>query len=193
MAAKEISRKITESVVTGGFKKWFPALMASAFTKNDKGEMVQIEPAPVMPLYQVIGFVHGAKPGASEYGEFVKFTGQFRATNAADGAITDAPILILPNFLAEGLYAALQSPGRQGPIQVALAVGVRYDATALTKYVFVIHDLLPASEHDPLAMLAQSVASGQALLSAPAASPTPAPAPAAEPAPTPAPAKGKSK
>jgi len=185
---REISRKITESVITGGFKKWFDALIAMSVQNG-----AVVTPAPVMPLYSVIGFVHGGKPGATEYGEFIKFHGQFRATNAADGVITDAPTLIIPNFLAEALWAVVNAPGRQSPVQIALKFGVQYDTAANTKYRFRIENLLAPSEHDPLEMLAAAVAAGQPLLEAPASAPTAAPVAVQVPAPTAAPASGKRK
>lgn len=196
---QEVARKITQSTVTGGASKWFQKLLAISFVEktdpktgavivdgNGHKEMVPVEPAPVLPLYRVIGYVHSGKPGASEYGEFVKFHGQFRATNLADGVQTDAPVMILPNFLADALYGILQAPGRSGPVQVALEFGAKYDAAAAVKYVFVVHDLMPASQADPLSLLEHSVNTGAPLqLTAPA--PTEAPTPAPTQAPTPAP------
>lgn len=197
---REISRKITDQTITGGYRAWFGKLQGMSLEKVGD-ELKPISPAPVLPLYRVIGFVHNGKPGSSEYGEYIKFLGQFRATNLfgdTAGVQTDAPAMFLPGFLAESLWGVLSAPGRSGPVQIALEFGVVYAEEASTKYKFIVRDVLPPSESDPLALLESSVKSGQPLLSAPVGATNeqaPAAAPAATPAPTPAPApagkKGK--
>lgn len=199
---REVGRKVTVATASGGIKVFFPKLVSVSFEKTGEVDAQGIEVTklketlPVLPLCRIMGYATTAKPGVSEFGEFIKFGGQFRGTNLATGEQTDAPQCILPNFIGEGLFAAIQNPARNGPVQFAIEVGAKYDDTAIAKYVFIVNDLMPKTEHDPLAMLETSVNTGKPLgaLSAPAPAAalppaTPAPTQAPAPAPTQAPAR----
>jgi len=170
----EIARKITISTVAGKAAKWFEKLMNS--------------PTKSLRLMQVFGFATFSKPDASEYGEFVKISGNFRAVNLDTGEITNAPQVILPNFLGQALHGALMTPDRSGPVKFAFEIGVVYDPAAATKYVYTIRDLMPPQQDDPLAAM-QALIMGAAKPALDAPNPTPEPTP--EPTPPPAPARRK--
>lgn len=146
----ELSRKITIKTVTGGAEKWFESLM-----KSESKEM---------ELMDVFGYANGAKAGTSEYGEFIRLTGTFRAVNRIDGSgeITNAPAVILPTHIGEAMKAALEAPERAGPLQFAFRIGVRYDVNMATKYVYTIRDMLPPEQNDPLNALAQKLGHSKA-------------------------------
>lgn len=166
----ELSRKITVATVAGGYEKWFDKLVQSA--------------SKSLELMSVYGFANGAKVGASEYGEFIKLLGNFRAVNLDTGEIINAPVVILPTYIGEALKAALDNPDRTGPVQFAFKIIAKYDVTSVTKYVYVIHDLMPPQQNDPLSTLGQAIGyeKQQALeLSSAAAEPAPAePTPVAQ-------------
>lgn len=190
---REQARKITIATVSGGAKAFFPRLMVASFEKTgvdaQGNDVLKLKDTPpVLPLVKIIGYINGAKPGMSDNGEFIKFLGNFRGTNLATGEQLDGPVMIVPNYLADSLYAAVQDTNRVGPIQIALEFGARYDESAVAKYVFVCHDLLPRGEADPLSLLENAVNTGQGLLTAaPASAAALAPAPAPTQAPAPAP------
>jgi hypothetical protein len=142
MAGKEITRKITLSVVAGKATTWFDALMAS---ENKR-----------LPLANIIGQTTGYVAGASDFGEFVKFRGRFRGTNLQTSETVDAPVCILPTFVAESLRSALDT-GEARSVDFAFGVEVVYDASSVTKYRYEVRDLLPPSESDPLASIEASV------------------------------------
>jgi hypothetical protein len=136
---EQMARKMTIKTITGGAAKWFPTLTSVSFEENgvdaqgNKVLRLKNEP-PILPLCKILGFTSTAKGGASEFGEFIKFGGQFRGTNLADGVVSEAAQCLLPPFVADGLFAALQNPDRKGSVQFAIEIGVQYDDTAVAKY-----------------------------------------------------------
>lgn len=172
--AREVARKITFTTAFGGGKKWFEKLMAKS--PDEAGNRV-------LPLGKIYGIANGYTAGATDLGEFVKFAGQFRSVSYETGESTDAPQVILPNFLAASLKGAIDAPERTGPVQIALEVAAQYDGESVTKYRYILRDLLPPAVNDPLAALEQSMSQGVMALAAPAAAdPAPALPPAAAPA-----------
>ncbi len=150
----EIARKITITTIAGKAGKWFEKLMST--------------PNKEMRLMQVFGFATVSKPDASEFGEFVKIHGNFRAVNLETGEITNAPQVILPNFLGQALHGALTTPDRSGPVKFAFEIGVKFDASSVTKYTYTIRDLLPVQQDDPLAAMQALIAeAGKPALEAP--------------------------
>lgn len=142
----ELARKITISTVTGGAKEWFEKLMALPVDNRQ------------MNLMAVYGFANGYKADSSEFGEFVKINGTFRAVNQQTGEITNSPQLILPTYIGHAMAAALDSPDRAGPLKFAFEVDVKFDASAIAKYVYVVRDIMPAQQDDPLSALGAALA-----------------------------------
>lgn len=176
----EIARKITIATVSGGPGDWFEKLIALPAESR------------VMNLMAVYGFANGYKPGATEFGEFVKILGNFRAVNKQTGETTDSPQLILPTYLGHSFAAALDAPERSGPIKFAFEIDVKYDVTAATKYVYVVRNVMPATQDDPLSALGALLSYEQPkALFAPESTPAPTPTPAPTSAPAPAAPKGK--
>lgn len=141
----ELARKITISTVTGGPKDWFEKLMGLPTDSR------------VLNLMAVYGFAHGYKADSSEFGEFVKINGQFRAVNQQTGEITNSPQLILPTYIGHAMAAALDTPNRAGPLKFAFEIDVKFDASAVTKYVYAVRDVMPAQQDDPLSALGASL------------------------------------
>lgn len=130
-------------------------------------------------VMRVIGESRGYKTGNTAFGEFVAFTGQFRATNMATGEIYTGPNLFLPD-VASGLMRA-QHDSSEGPIQFAFDIGVQ-PASTPHGYEYTVTPLMEPSESDPLAALeAKLTANAPALVfDAPKAAPETAAAPEAE-------------
>ena len=180
-AAREISRKITISTVTGGPKKWFDKLIKA--TPGADG-------VQSLDLCRIYGYAQGYTAGVSDFGEFIKFAGSFRGVNLDTGEVSEAPQVILQPFLAAAFKSALDAPERSGPVQFAFLIRAVYDPSAAAKYRYAVLDLLPPAVSDPLAELeARMLGAPAATPALPPAAPAPAPAPAAS---APAP-KGKGK
>lgn len=160
-------------------------------------------------LATFIGSVTQVRPGeVKDTGQpFAKLVGSFEATNLLTGEVfTNSPVLILPNFVGDGIADAVMRGGAQA-VDFAVCITARYDEKAAVGYEFGAESLLPTQEADAVSAIKAKLASaGIALpapkevpqLSAPAAPAAPAPAAPTAPAPAPAapasePAKGKGK
>lgn len=106
--------------------------------------------AKTQGVMRVIGESRGYKTGNTAFGEFVAFSGQFRATNMANGEIFTGPNLFLPDVVS-GLMRA-QHDSAEGPIEFAFDIGVQ-PANTPHGYEYTVTPLIEPTASDPLAML----------------------------------------
>lgn len=138
------------------------------------GEKPDIEallkaPGKRMDLMDVYGVVTKAKPGSSDYGEYVRFLGTFVAINLQTKEEFESSVCILPRFLEEGLYGALGTEGAQN-VEFALRLSIKYDKEAATNYVYEHKNLVPTKETDAMQALADKVKAAAKALPAPSKS-----------------------
>lgn len=201
-ASNEISRKITIATVTGGARKWFNQLTALALgnaTAADKSDA-----HGSIPLMAVYGRATGVSHGSTEFGEFTKFHGNFRAVNLVpkedgtpNGEVTNSGQVLLPPHLNGMLEGALRGDGAVS-VEFAFEIHAKYDNDAATKYTYTVLDRMPIQPaSDPLLQLEVAMglkpASELQLTNTPNAETGEVAAPAASPAPSPAPAAATSK
>lgn len=147
-----IARKLTLAGVAGKSTAWFEKLMAIP------GEH------KVLPLANIIGQATGFEVGGTDFGEYVKFRGQFRGTNLETGEQTDAPAVILPAHLGNVLRSALEGKTDDvRSVDFAFGISARYDASAATKYIYDCRSLMAPAASDPLAALEGQVKQALAL------------------------------
>ena len=158
MATKEISRKITISTIAGKATAWFEKVMKH---KDEKGNALPFK------LCRLYGAASGFTLGATEFGEFCKFRGTFRAINLVTGETQDAPQIILPDHLAEMLKSAIER-AEGGAVQFAFEISAIFDASVATKYRYIAESNLPPVQNDPLAQLEAQMKEAGFALPAPA-------------------------
>jgi hypothetical protein len=145
-------RKITVKTVTGGVTdELFAQLVAS--------------PKDPIPMMKVWGIATRMKPGSSDYGTYVKFNGQFRAVNIADGAIFRSSTMLLPKFLEDdlaGIIGVGAADGKTPQVEFGFELSVKYDKTSATKYVYMAENIVEAQDTDQLMKL-DSLVLGKAL------------------------------
>lgn len=113
-------------------------------------------PDKQIKLARIFGIATKAKPGASDFGEFVKFQGQFRAINLETGAEYQSGGLILPPVAQDFLEGALSGENVES-VQFGFDITVRFDNTAIAKYVYEVTPLLEPQENDPLTLLGKTI------------------------------------
>lgn len=164
-------KKITMSEVcglaraSGGFKP------KTHFGADENGNF-----APFL-LMRVIGVVDSYKSGTTNYGEYLKFEGNFGAINN-DGIEFRSTVAILPPP-ADALLKQAVDKAEGAPVQMAFDVMAVQDAGD-RGYKFQVTPLMEQAESDPLAGLMGSVnkefalpAPKQAALSMESANPKP--------------------
>lgn len=140
MSAVMIIRKITVKLVSG---------------KVDIEEVLK-SPDKRMDLMTVFGFASKAKPDSSDYGMYVKFSGQFRAVDMRTGEEYSSGTIILPPVAQDLLLGALEHEGAES-VQFGFKIGVRYDKEAVTKYVYDVESVVKPSEDDPMERLSLEI------------------------------------
>jgi hypothetical protein len=91
----------------------------------------------------------------SNYGDFLKFNGNFVGVNMRTGERFRSAALILPQLVEHVLDTAITEAG--GPVEFALEIGVKYSEKGNTGYVYTIKPLLEPSETDPMERLLSKV------------------------------------
>jgi hypothetical protein len=145
----EVIKKITVKIVTGGVDI---VKLVDHHKANPPGS-----PGAVLWLMEIFGVATGFKPGETvlpdgKVSPWVKFIGQFKAMNLAGGAVFRSGACLLPGAIPDLIFGALQNEENKS-VQFGFRIGVRFDETAATKYVYVTDSLLPVKENDPLEML----------------------------------------
>lgn len=162
-SAVELLRKITNKTVLGK-------------------EFLQATPKEPTKLYTLYGVISGYQAGTTEYGEFLKFKGDFKAKVAHDGKEFRAPACIVPvpmdNVLA-GMYDAavkeMVDPetgelpsGKRPQCQFAVEIGYKPGDTP-TGYEWTVTPLMEMQENDAIVALENQLKSGLAIEHKPAA------------------------
>ena len=125
-------------------------------------------PRPTLWLAQILGGANDYKPGETDKGQFVRFLGQFKGTNLHTGEAKHASSCILPGAIPNMLFAALK--GGASSVQFGFRIGVHYDDSAVTKYVYDVESLFDVAENDHVALLEAAISTGKLpALAAPAA------------------------
>ena len=118
-----------------------------------------------MDLCAIYGLARKHKADQSDYGSFVRFYGRFRGVNLETGEVTEAGQLIAPGMLQDQLYGAMGGDGGEvTEVQFAVRIGVKYDKSAATQYVYTMESLQAIAENDPLALLENGLRDRKALL-----------------------------
>lgn len=135
--------------------------------KDEKGNFA------IVPLLSIIGIASAFKVGQTDKGEYVRFLGQFKAINANDKTEYVSGACILPGSAPDLIYGALAGAGEgeKRAVEFAFNIGARYDASAVTKYVYTVEQVIQADETDPLLQLERRLSAPA--LAAPEASPEP--------------------
>lgn len=141
-------RKITVKTVCGG---------KDADVKAAMLEKVMKDKTKVHSIMRVWGVATRLKPGASDLGPYVKFNGQFRALNIETGEVFRSAAMLLPKFLEEELAGAMGAGESAKASEFALEIGVKYDKTAATSYVYTADSLVQMAESDQMKQLEQRI------------------------------------
>lgn len=116
--------------------------------RNEKPEL-----GKTVVVATLIGIARSYKAGSSEYGEFLKFAGDFEATRVSDGETFRSARAIFPAIFADSLQTAIDSDTDHNGVQFAAELGVRGAENAVG-YEWTIRPIGNVSGNaDPLAAL----------------------------------------
>lgn len=107
------------------------------------------EPKMIATLY---GRCNDKKVGTSDYGEFVRFKGEFEGVNADTGETYRAGAMIVPGILESLLDSAI-AVNENNAVDFAVEVWVEPSERSMTGYTYSIKPLIQPEESDALAEL----------------------------------------
>jgi len=120
-------------------------------------------------LCRIVGRTDRSKPDSSKMSDFVRFHGEFIGVNLLTGERFDSGSIILPGIAESAVYAQLSGLPKDdkgnanGVVEFAFEVGVKFDETAATKYVYTVNPLMEAKPSDPMKVLLDSTGTLKAI------------------------------
>lgn len=165
----ELKKKLSAKTIVGKVKVLLP--------KNEKGEIINGSPVALMRVY---GICNGIKSGVSTFGEWIAFTGNFKAVRLSDGEVFAGSQLFVPDVVTELLGPVVRA-AQGADVEFAFDIGAQGTETEVG-YEYMVQPLMKIEESAPLLALEArlNLAALPAPTSAPAAAPAPAPAPEAQ-------------
>jgi hypothetical protein len=134
-------------------------------------EKLLAAPGKTIELMDVYGLARKAIPDSSDYGEYVKFRGSFKAINLEDGEIVQSGACILPKVAQEALAGQFTDDTQE--VAFGFRVSAAYDPEAVTKYVYKVIPLMVPAENDALGLLENKIKNDFKKLQAPGSLPAP--------------------
>lgn len=116
-------------------------------------------------LAHIYGLARKAAPDSSQYGDFVRFRGSFKAVNLETGETMQSGSLILPSTAQELLAGAFSEDTTE--VKFGFQICVKYDVKVATKYTYTVVNLLAAAQNDPMKALEAEISHEVKALMAP--------------------------
>ena len=120
-----------------------------------------------VPLCRIYGRTDKAKPDTTKLGDFVRFGGEFVGVNLVNGEQHRSGSAILPGIAESNIYGAMGPFNDKGQsekvIEFAFEISAKFDATAATKYVYVVTPLVEPKDSDPMKALMEATGSVKVL------------------------------
>lgn len=143
-------------------------VMVEAKAANDQDAIAKLELARQrVNLANIVGSSSAAQPGQTAQGDYIKFMGDFAATDCETGEIVaTSGVCILPQFIAIQMAEALRE---SESIEFALRVHAEYDAKSVTGYRFGVETLQAPKITDRMSRLLALAGASAPKLAVPAA------------------------
>lgn len=115
-------------------------------------------------LMDIFGIAGRTKIITSDFGDSIRFIGQFKAINLKTGEVFESSAMYLPKSLEEELSAAMMNAAQA---EFAIRLSVNFDKSTATKYYYDAVDLIKPQNSDAMKALEARVAEQRKLLGAP--------------------------
>lgn len=136
-----------------------------AFFKTLEGEV---------PMMRLVGLARRYELGTSLYGEFLKFSGEFSATDLTTGEVSIGATAFLPGPVDALLKLQIDELGNDGktPVEFAFDISVVPDEKSEVGFQYRVRTLTESKVSDPLAALAARVGAPKLAAPEPKSAPT---------------------
>jgi hypothetical protein len=158
MADTKILKKLTIRTFIGK-KSEILAIAMTGRTKSmdEDGKEVFSSTGKPVKMMRVLGQVSGFSTGESDFGSYVKLSGDFFATNMITGEETTASQALLPSEIGEPIANAIKAGA--SAIDFAVEVYVEFDESSATMYKFSARSLIKPETPKPITALMDRMAS----------------------------------
>lgn len=136
----ELRKKLSAKTIVGKVKPLLP--------KNEMGEIINGSPVALMRVY---GICSGIKSGASTFGEWIAFTGNFKAIRLGDGVVFVGSQLFVPDVVTELLGPVVRA-AEGADVEFAFDIGAQGTETEVG-YEYMVKPLMKIEESAPLLAL----------------------------------------
>lgn len=104
------------------------------------------------PVLRVIGLVRAKETGTTTYGDFVRFKGEFHATNLLTGEASVSAVCFLPSPVDQMLADVLngRAEGDKNPVEFGFDIDVLPDPATEVGYQYRVRTLVEAKQSDPM-------------------------------------------
>ena len=111
-----------------------------------------------VPVMRVWGMVHAKTPGVSQFGSYIKFSGEFGALNLVNGEEFRSQNLLLPQVGEAVVNSLFERAAKDGGVaEVGLDVCVEFNNSAKggTKFRYVVKPIVEFKGDDALSVMAK--------------------------------------
>lgn len=105
-------------------------------------------------LATLYGRCQDKKAGSSDFGEFIRFKGEFEAVNAESGDVFKSNEMIVPRIL-EGLLDNAITADENASVDFAMEIWAEANEASITGYSYTVKPLTEPQESDALQELRQ--------------------------------------
>jgi hypothetical protein len=134
--------------------------------KDKLKKLLELKDGESLPLMRVFGVANKATDTESDLGPYVKFRGQFKGVSMETGESYRSGSCILPATAQELLAGAFTKDVSE--VEFAFEIGIHYDETAATQYVYDVESLHEAGQADSVSALEAKLSDVLALPKPPA-------------------------
>ena len=110
--------------------------------------------------FVIMGKLRRGVMAVTNFGEYVRFGGDFEAVNEATGEVFRSAVFLCPGIMEDVLHSALQSAqetDKTASAEFALRFSTKEDKSAARGYVWTAEFLLEAATDDPLTRLRAAI------------------------------------
>jgi hypothetical protein len=128
-------------------------------TKQLEEVAAAADPKPVSVM-RVWGVVSGRQPGVSQFGNYVKFTGEIAAINLVSSEEARSQALLLPSAaetIVSSMFDKASKEGGTAQIALEITVLVNKSAKGGTKFSYGVKPLIEFKGDDALAAMAKTL------------------------------------
>ena len=140
------------------------SLVSKLTVKSMKAQPKKHSVKESIQVATIYGRCTSKKVGSSDFGEFIRFMGEFEGVNAATGEIFRSGELIVPKTLETLLNGAVVE---DASVDFAVEIWVEPNESSITGYSYIIKPLVKPAESDALAELRKIAQDTQKTLPAP--------------------------